>query len=180
MVSILCNLPRPSVCETQMSVLKAVEFAAKKHCLQRRKDNETPYINHTIGVAYLLEQANVNDVSVLQAALLHDTIEDTDTTYEELVSIFGIKVADLVQSVSDDTSLTSDERKLAQVEKMKTASVETRAIKLADRIYNLRDMKLWSKEKQDRYKYWGKELLKVCSNTNPILEEWLKKECVDQ
>ena len=161
-----------------MTLLKAVDYAAKKHKLQRRKDNETPYINHTIGVAYLLEQAGISKSEVLQAAILHDTIEDTDTSYEELVLEFGITVANLVKSVTDDTTKTSEERKRAQVEKMKTASVDTRCIKLADRIYNLRDMEnVWTQEKQEKYKYWGRELLSACEGTNSILEQWLNAAC---
>ncbi len=159
-----------------MSLLQALDFAAKKHKLQRRKDNTTPYINHPIGVALLLEQAGITDTKVLMAALLHDTIEDTETTFKELENHFGIEVADLVQTLSDDMTLTSEERKKHQVEKMKTASTNTRVIKMADRIYNLRDMGIWPIEKQKVYKYWGRALLASCTNTNPLLEKWLSIE----
>jgi guanosine-3',5'-bis(diphosphate) 3'-pyrophosphohydrolase len=68
-------------------LIKSIDFAAKKHSSQRRKDPEgTPYINHPIGVAKILVDAQILDLCTLQAAILHDTIEDTDTTFEEVVS----------------------------------------------------------------------------------------------
>lgn len=99
-------------------LLKAADFAAKKHKNQRRKDSEqSPYINHPIGVAHILtEEGGVKDVSVLITALLHDTVEDTDTSFEEIELHFGREVADLVAEVTDDKSLPYGERKRLQVE----------------------------------------------------------------
>jgi guanosine-3',5'-bis(diphosphate) 3'-pyrophosphohydrolase len=79
-------------------LLKAADFAAKKHRNQRRKDvAQTPYINHPIGVANILTaEGGVEDLAVLQAALLHDTVEDTDTTLQEIEEHFGREVRDLV------------------------------------------------------------------------------------
>lgn len=69
-------------------LLFAINFAAEKHKFQRRKDpEETPYINHPIGVALLISNAGIDDLDVLRAAILHDTVEDTDTTIEEVVNI---------------------------------------------------------------------------------------------
>eukprot|EP00834_Sanchytrium_tribonematis_P001875 NODE_49_length_31687_cov_0.791123.p17 type:complete len:162 gc:universal NODE_49_length_31687_cov_0.791123:28424-28909(+) len=160
-----------------MSFLLALDFAAKKHKTQRRKDEITPYINHPIGVCLIIEEAGINDQDIMKAAILHDVLEDTDSSYEELQTLFGDKVANLVKSVTDDTSLPSDERKAGQILKMKTASNESKIIKMADRIYNLRDMKIWDKEKQNRYKLWGRRLLEVCVGTNDKLECWLELEC---
>ena len=98
-------------------LLKAADIAAKKHRDQRRKDSaRTPYINHPIGVANILtEEGQVDDLATLQAALLHDTVEDTATTFDEIESIFGKEVRDIVDEVTDDKSLPYDERKRLQV-----------------------------------------------------------------
>jgi (p)ppGpp synthase/HD superfamily hydrolase len=102
------------------TLLKTTNFAAIKHSSQRRKDPEqTPYINHPIGVAYILsKEVGITDISVLQAALLHDTVEDTDTTFEELTEIFGETVSLIVREVTDDTSLSKMERKAMQIAKV--------------------------------------------------------------
>ena len=82
-------------------ILKATEFAANKHRGQFRKGNlNTPYINHPIKVAYILERAGINDEEVLAAAILHDVIEDTDVTYSDIKNIFNERVADVVLEVS--------------------------------------------------------------------------------
>src|SRR3954462_1956275 len=94
-------------------LLKALAFAAHKHRDQRRKDAEaSPYINHPIALAdVLVNEGGVTDVEVLVAALLHDTVEDTATTPEELERAFGPRVARIVAEVTDDTALPKAERK---------------------------------------------------------------------
>lgn len=92
------------------------------------------------GVANLLAQANVDDQTVLMAALLHDIVEDTDTSFDEIEENFGKAVRDIVAEVTDDRSLSQAERKRAQIEHVKHASREAKLIKLADKLYNLRDM----------------------------------------
>jgi guanosine-3',5'-bis(diphosphate) 3'-pyrophosphohydrolase len=93
-------------------ILLATAFAADKHRNQRRKDEEaSPYINHPVALANLLAQAGVGDTTVLAAALLHDTIEDTDATVEELMGTFGEKITTVVLEVTDDKSLPKAERK---------------------------------------------------------------------
>ena len=86
------------------ALLSAIAFAADRHRNQRRKDvDASPYINHPIGLAHLLATTGgISDIVVLQAAVLHDTIEDTETTYEELVEKFGQDVASVVAEVTDD------------------------------------------------------------------------------
>src|SRR5687767_6285872 len=98
-------------------LLRALEFAARKHRDQRRKGcDEAPYINHCIGVANLLTSvAGVTDVTVLAAAVLHDTVEDTDATPEELEAQFGAAVRSLVMECTDDKSLPKQVRKELQV-----------------------------------------------------------------
>lgn len=92
--------------------MKALNFAAEKHKMQRRKDPEaTPYINHPIGVAFILVQCGVEDGNVLISAILHDTVEDTETSFEEIEEIFGLKICSIVKEVTDDKNLSKEERK---------------------------------------------------------------------
>src|SRR2546425_4306190 len=123
-------------------LLKALAFAAHKHRDQRRKDAESsPYINHPIALAdVLINEGGVTDVETLCAALLHDTVEDTATTHQELVDAFGSRIARIVAEVTDDKSLSKAERKRLQVEHAALLSPEAKLVKLADKISNLRDV----------------------------------------
>src|SRR5579883_3142358 len=97
-------------------LLKTVAFAAEKHVNQRRKNaTKSPYINHPIGVANILSEAGVTDLVTLQGALLHDTVEDTNTTFEEIERTFGKEVCNVVRDVTDDKSLPKEQRKMLQV-----------------------------------------------------------------
>src|ERR1043165_4007332 len=88
-------------------ILRAANFAARKHRLQKRKDEESsPYVNHPLAVAMLLAEVGaVTDEEVLAAAILHDTLEDTETTPAELEAAFGARVRALVEAVTDDKKL---------------------------------------------------------------------------
>ena len=99
------------------TLVGAISFAAEKHRFQRRKDaDSTPYINHPVQVALtLMEIGCEDDLDLLIAAVLHDTIEDTQTTTEEIEEVFGRKVLDIVHEVTDDKSLPKAERKRLQV-----------------------------------------------------------------
>ena len=123
-------------------VFQALAFAAHKHRDQRRKDaGASPYINHPIALAnVLVSVGGISDCVVLCAAILHDTIEDTETTYEELVGEFGSEIADVVAEVTDDKSLDPAVRKHLQIEHAATASFRAKLVKLADKICNLRDL----------------------------------------
>src|SRR5690242_16795381 len=92
-------------------VLKAMAFASRKHRNQRRKDREaSPYINHPIELADILaNEAGVSDAVVLTAAILHDTVEDTATTLDELTAEFGGEISAIVAEVTDDKSLPKEE-----------------------------------------------------------------------
>ena len=105
-------------------ILKAARFAAHKHRNQRRKDEEkTPYINHPISVAKIISEiGKIEAPEVLAAALLHDTLEDTKTTPEELIDNFGERVCNLVQEVTDDKTLPKLERKQRQIDHAKEIS----------------------------------------------------------
>lgn len=158
---------------------KCVNFAAEKHRNQRRLDaEETPYINHPIGVAYILTEAGITDLEVLQAALLHDTVEDTDTTFEEVESLFGANVRSIVQEVTDDKSLPKQERKRLQVERAAGKTHQAKLVKLADKIYNLRDLqrckpKNWTDDRCREYFCWAKQVCDNLKGTNAALESIL-------
>jgi guanosine-3',5'-bis(diphosphate) 3'-pyrophosphohydrolase len=162
---------------------KTANFAARKHRDQRRKDKEaSPYINHPIGVAYLaMSLGGITDLVVLQAALLHDTVEDTNTTYEELVSEFGKEVADVVMEVTDDKSLPKAERKRAQVEHVPLISKRAKLVKLCDKLYNLSDLISnpppgYSLERIQGYCLWARLVLDGARGINAALENALDDE----
>lgn len=128
----IANRDRKSETPDVGRLLGAVHYAAVKHRDQRRKNAaQAPYINHPIGVAHLLwQKGGILDTDVLMAAVLHDTVEDTDATHEELVSVFGQSVADIVKDVTDDKSKRKDERKRHQVEHAKHISTNAKLVKL--------------------------------------------------
>ncbi|MGH8800133.1 MAG: HD domain-containing protein [Casimicrobiaceae bacterium] len=146
-------------------LLKAVAFAAEKHRDQRRKDADaSPYINHPIELASLLSAQGIGDLTVLCAALLHDTIEDTNTTGEELRREFGDAIADVVLEVTDDTALDKAERKRLQIEHARSLSHRARLVKLADKICNLRDLVAsppanWPRRRKEEYFAWAKNVI---------------------
>jgi guanosine-3',5'-bis(diphosphate) 3'-pyrophosphohydrolase len=123
-------------------ILKAANFAAIKHKNDKRKDaDETPYINHPLEVArILIEEGGVSDATVLAAAILHDTVEDTGTKPEELEEHFGVEVRDLVLEVTDDKNMVKETRKRLQIDNAPKKSSGAAMIKLADKIANLRDV----------------------------------------
>ena len=158
-------------------LLKAVAFAAEKHRGQRRKGEEaSPYINHPLAVAEMLADiARVRDVSVLMAAVLHDTIEDTKTTPDELEAEFGRQVCALVQEVTDDKNLPKEERKRLQIEHAPHLSSSAKLIKLADKIANVRDVTEdppsgWSTERRLAYLDWAERVVAGCRGVNSPLE----------
>ena len=158
-------------------VLKAAQFAAHKHKEQRRKDvKATPYINHPIHLAEVLhDEGGVDDPVVIAAALLHDTIEDTITTYDELRGTFGKDVADVVLEVTDTKFLGKEARKRLQVAKAGHSSERARQVKIADKVCNLRDMlghppAGWSLARLQKYFDWAKEVVDQTRGVNPRLE----------
>jgi guanosine-3',5'-bis(diphosphate) 3'-pyrophosphohydrolase len=158
-------------------VLKAIEFAARKHRDQRRKDKRaSPYINHPIELANVLWfEGGVTDPVVIAAALLHDTIEDTQTSWQELRGEFGDTVAEVVLDVTDVKWLKKDVRKRLQVSRAKHSGTRARLVKLADKIVNLRDVAAhppsgWSLERRREYFEWAKEVIDQFRGTHPGLE----------
>lgn len=158
-------------------VLRAAAFAAERHRNQRRKDAEaSPYINHPIALANILaHEAGIVDPVVLAAALLHDTIEDTDTTAHELNAAFGSEIAGIVCEVTDDKSLPKVERKRLQIEHATTLSARAKLVKLVDKIANLRDISAtppmdWSLERRCEYFVWASQVVEGLRGTNARLE----------
>jgi guanosine-3',5'-bis(diphosphate) 3'-pyrophosphohydrolase len=163
-------------------LITALAFAADKHKNQRRKDADaSPYINHPIALAnLLLNEAGVEDQRVLIAAVLHDTIEDTDTTEQELVRHFGKDVADIVLEVTDDKALPKAERKRLQIEHAAHISRRAKLVKLADKICNLRDITAsppadWSVDRKREYFDWAKSVVDELRGVHPGLEHLFGK-----
>jgi guanosine-3',5'-bis(diphosphate) 3'-pyrophosphohydrolase len=159
-------------------LIRAIEFAARKHRLQRRKDVEgSPCINHPLALmSVLLVEAGVCEVEVLTAAALHDTIEDTQTTSDEISREFGKKIADIVAEVTDDKTLPSDERKRLQIERAPHKSAAASLVTMADKIANLRDVASsppsdWSLKRRQDYFDWAKAVVDRLPATHPLLRE---------
>lgn len=158
-------------------LLAAISFAAHKHRDQRRKDlAASPYINHPIALATLMaNEGGVDDERVLIAAILHDTIEDTETTEQELVREFGQEIASIVMEVTDDKALPKAERKRLQIEHAETISRRAKLVKLADKICNLRDVAGsppadWSLQRRQEYFDWAKAVIDGLRGVHPALE----------
>ena len=158
-------------------LIQAASFAAHKHRNQRRKDADaSPYINHPLTLARVLAvEGGVTDVATLCAALLHDTIEDTDTTADELSHEFGAEIASIVGEVTDDKTLPKAERKRQQVEHAAHISDKAKRVKLADKISNLRDVSQappadWSLERRREYFDWAKSVVDRLRGVDAQLE----------
>jgi guanosine-3',5'-bis(diphosphate) 3'-pyrophosphohydrolase len=144
------------------ALMEATLFAADKHRGQKRKDAQgTPYINHPIMVVNLMAKVGgITDIELLQAGMLHDTVEDTDTSPEEIETRFGYAVRSLVMEVTDDKSLEKQQRKRIQIEK----------------IANLTDMiasppAQWPLERRQQYVVWSNKVIAGCRGHNERLEE---------
>ena len=168
----------PTTEKTELLILRAIDFAARKHRDQRRKDEEaSPYINHPITVSLLLaEIGGITDAEVLSAAILHDTLEDTDTTREELEAAFGTRVRKLVEEVTDDKSLPRTKRKELQIAHASHLSPDAVLIKLGDKISNVLDVTHsppanWTLERRREYLDWAEAVVKNCRKVNAALEQ---------
>lgn len=163
-------------------LLKAVKFSAEKHKTQRRKGAEgSPYINHPIDVAETLwHVGGVRDISVIVAAILHDTVEDTETTLLEIEEHFGPVVRSLVQEVTDDKSLPKSERKRLQIEHAPHLSTGAKQIKLADKISNINDVAFapptdWPYQRRLDYLTWANNVVAGLRGCNEQLENSFDK-----
>jgi guanosine-3',5'-bis(diphosphate) 3'-pyrophosphohydrolase len=159
------------------ALLHALHFAADKHRDHRRKGEEaSPYVNHLIEVAELLARTgNVTEIITLQAAILHDTLEDTQTIPEELETQFGVDVLHVVEEVSDDKRLPKAERKWLQITHAPHLSTRAKLVKLADKISNVRSILQappanWPLSRKQEYLDWAEQVVAGCRGCNPPLE----------
>lgn len=181
------NLTRGSVLDRECTVtketelkllIKALTFAANKHRNQRRKNVDAfPYINHPISLVNILcNEVHITDVTLICSALLHDTVEDTETTAEELTHEFGEEISDIVMEVTDDQSITvRQKRKQLQIDHASHISESAKLLKLADKISNLRDLAIdpppsWSLQQRREYFDWSKQVIDQLRGTHADLE----------
>ena len=169
-------MSRPTSPES--GILKAAHFAADKHRDQRRRGRErSPYINHPIAVAEILTGVGgITDLASIQAALLHDTVEDTNTTPEQLAEQFGDEVMHLVMEVTDDQDLKKEERKRLQIEHARDLSAKAKEIKMADKIANITDImdsppEDWDEARRLEYLDWGERVVAGCRDANQRLAQ---------
>ena len=131
---------------------KAVDYASKKHALQKRKDG-SPYIIHPLSVAQIVTEMGL-DMDAILGALLHDCIEDTDASHEEIEKLFGPTVAELVEGVTKLTRADFSTREQAQMENLRkmfmamSKDIRVVLIKIADRLHNIRTMQYQTPAKQ--------------------------------
>ncbi|MHC1590919.1 MAG: HD domain-containing protein [Candidatus Helarchaeales archaeon] len=155
---------------------KALDFARKKHAGQVRKISEIEYVTHPIAVANILKDKSCNE-TLLIAALLHDTLEDTNTTYKEIKDLFGEKVADLVLELTSDREEKKKLGKAAYLSrKLNQMSSDALTIKLADRLHNVSDLNEADPKFRERYK---KETMIILSELHRDLNP-LQKELRDE
>jgi GTP diphosphokinase / guanosine-3',5'-bis(diphosphate) 3'-diphosphatase len=160
-------------------LLEAASYAARQHTGQERKgERAEPYINHPLEVANLLASVGrVEDMDILIAAILHDTVEDTGTTTEELNAKFGSRVTGFVLEVTDDKTLSKTERKQKQIEHAPHLTPEAKQIKLADKISNITDITNsppanWNTERRREYVEWGVNVVAGLRGVNEPLENY--------
>jgi guanosine-3',5'-bis(diphosphate) 3'-pyrophosphohydrolase len=158
-------------------VSEAAELAARRHSGQQRKGRgDEPYLNHLAEVANLLSVAsNGEDAELVAAGWLHDTIEDTETTHDELAQRFGLRVAGLVEECTDDMSLPKSERRRAQVVDTPHKSESAKLIKIADKISNVRarifpDPSDEQREELADYVAWAEQVVGGCRGVNAALD----------
>ena len=157
-------------------VLKATQFAALKHCDQRRKDGKTPYIIHPISVAMILSEiGSIEDPEILSAALLHDTLEDTGTSAHELDKNFGSRVRIIVEELTDNDMLTFSQRKQMQIDNAPYLSKDATLVRIADKISNVSDVienppPEWNQKRCNKYVDWAEAVMNNCQKVNQDLE----------
>jgi guanosine-3',5'-bis(diphosphate) 3'-pyrophosphohydrolase len=158
-------------------VSEAADLAARRHTGQQRKGRgNEPYVNHLAEVADLLSMAtDGTDAELVAAGWLHDTIEDTATTREELADTFGDRVAALVVEVTDDMSLPKNERRQKQIVDAPNKSPGAKLIKIADKISNIRARIVPQPNQDERddlvdYVGWAEKVVAGCRGVNAVLD----------
>jgi guanosine-3',5'-bis(diphosphate) 3'-pyrophosphohydrolase len=137
--------------ESVIPLLDAIAFAARAHKPQLRKDGQTPYVSHVFRVCLVVRHVfGVSDPRVLTAAVLHDTIEDTTTDYDEIAERFGEEVASWVAALSKDKRQQEEEREAAYADELARSPWQVQVCKLADIFDNLLDSGRFPPEKRKK------------------------------
>lgn len=159
-------------------VVRAAYFAGEKHRLQRRSDIEqTPYINHPLELAHILtEEGDIYCMDTICASLLHDTLEDTETSPEELNKHFGEIITSIVIEVSNDMTLNSQQRREYELRKVASLSNKAKLVKIADKLANIRDVSTmppagWTREKKQNYFDFALEIVDQVKDASPRLHQ---------
>jgi len=151
---------------------KAIRFATEKHASQTRKGSGLPYIIHPMEVWMILRNNNCS-INVQVAGILHDTLEDTDATPEEIKNLFGDEILSLVQTESEDKSKTWKERKQHTIDALAHDSIETMQVCCADKLSNC-NAQLYD------FKQIGDGLFeRFNKQSNPELQAWYYKSIVE-
>jgi (p)ppGpp synthase/HD superfamily hydrolase len=129
----------------------AIIFAAQKHAGQTRKGTNIPYITHPVEVMQILTAAGCTE-RVIIAGILHDTLEDTETTAREIQDLFGQDILDIVQAESEDKSQSWKERKQATIDRLSNETLEAKLVLCADKLANLRSM--YADKQEVGEKFW--------------------------
>ena len=164
-------------------ILKAAEFANEAHKHQKRKSTDLPYITHPLSVGLMLSQFGAEEDEII-AGLLHDVIEDTEYTYEDIKNEFGQKIADIVLQLSEEKELPWEERKKKHIEHLKKADISTKRVALADKLANLYSIKhelkehgenLWNRfnRGKEQQKWYYTSMIEACGGG--IEDEVIKK-----
>ncbi len=158
-----------------MTLTPKIENAIKKasvlHRNQERKKDGTPYISHLFSVAWILSNYS-DDENVIVAGILHDTIEDTDYTPEELEEDFGVEVKEIVLGVTEDKQIKDwQARKKEYLERLESDGLEALMVAAADKIHNLLSLK-------DSYEVYGNDLWEKFLAPSPEKYFWFHGECL--
>ena len=165
------------ILSSSREIFDALLFSAEKHKFQKRKGAlGIPYINHPIEVAaLLLNKIDTPEKEMIIAALLHDTLEDTRTTPNEIRSKFGERVFSIVEEVTDNMILSSSDRKNQQILKARSLSFEARCIKIADKTCNISDILYtrikWSRRRKIAYIQWAFKVVNAIRDTHSGLSD---------
>ncbi|PLY06119.1 MAG: bifunctional (p)ppGpp synthetase/guanosine-3',5'-bis(diphosphate) 3'-pyrophosphohydrolase [Arcobacter sp.] len=171
---------------SQEKYLKALNFAAKVHG-EQKTPHGLPYLTHITSVAmeviHACEESKIDiekaDLAIT-VALLHDTIEDTDITYDDIYTTFGIDIAEAVDSLTKDKTLTKKEQMADSINRLLTKSYEIQMVKLADRITNMqKPPETWDSEKIYNYHKEAKFILSCLKNSNAYLSERLENKIAE-
>ena len=165
----------------QDKINEALLFASIKHEGQKMKQPDVGYVTHLQGVCLeaingcLNNKSDVNLEKVIVLSLLHDTIEDTGVTYKEVEEKFGKEIADGVMALTKNDSLRAEVKMQDSIKRIREQGIEVCIVKLADRLFNLKDIPLqWSENKVESYKEEAKLILKELGFANEYMAKRMK------